>query len=79
MEKLAEVRQLADSVQKQVVEEAAEMLEHIPEASVVVTSVVASESALIASASEAPVQVSQTLNLPLITPSSVPFSNNSDN
>ena len=65
MEKLAEVRQLADSVQKQVVEEATELLEQIPEASVAATS----ESASIASVSEAPVQVTQTSNLPLIIPS----------
>jgi len=78
MEKLAEVRQLADSVQKQVVEEAAELLEQIPEASVAVTSVVASEPASIASVSEAPVQVSQTSNLPFIIPSPVPLSNDSD-
>ena len=49
MEKLAEVRQLADS-----------------------------ESASIASVSEALVQVTQTSNLPLIIPSPVPLSNDSD-
>jgi len=78
LEKLAEVRQLAGSVQKQVVEEAAELLEQIPEASVAVTSVVASESASIASVLEAPVQVTQTSNLPLIIPSPVSPSNDSD-
>ena len=57
MEKLAEVRQLADSVQKQVVEEVTELLEQILEASVAATSVVALESASIASVPEAPVQV----------------------
>ena len=72
MEKLAEVRQLADSVQKQVVEEVTELLEKIPEASVAATSVVASEFASIAFVSEAPVQVTQTSNLPLIIPSSKP-------
>jgi len=48
------------------------LLEQIPEASVAATSVVASESASIASVSEAPVQVTQTSNLPLIIPSSKP-------
>jgi len=78
MEKLAEVRKLADSVQKQVVEEAAEVLEQIPEASVAVTSVVASESASITSIPEIPVQVTQTLNLPLMISSPVSLSNDSD-
>ena len=54
------------------------MLEQIPEASVAATSVVASESASIASVSEAPVQVTQTSNLPLIIPSPAPLSNDSD-
>ena len=76
LEKLAEVRQLAGSVQKQVVEEAAELLEQIPEASVAVTSVVASESASIASVLEALVQVNS--NLPLIIPSPVSLSNDSN-
>ena len=64
LENLAEVRQLADSVQKQVVEEAAELLEQTPDTSVAVTSVIASESASIALVSEAPVQVTPTSNLP---------------
>ena len=78
LEKLAEVKQLADSAQKQVVEEAAKMLKQIPEASEAVISVDASESASIASISEVPVQVTQTSNLPLINPSPVPLSNDSD-
>jgi len=45
LEKLAEVRQLAGSVEKQVVEEAAKMLEQIQEASVADTLVAALESA----------------------------------
>ena len=78
LEKLAEARQLAGSVQKQVVEEAAELLEQIPEASVAVTSAVASESASIALIPKVPVQVTQTSNLPLIIPSPVSPSNDSD-
>jgi len=71
MEKLAEVKQLADSAQKQVVKEAAKMLKQIPEASEAVISVDASESASIASIPEVPVQVTQTSNLPFIIPSPV--------
>ena len=66
VQKIAEVRQIAGLVEQQVVEEAAEMLEQIPEASVADTSVAASESASIASLLEAPAQVTQTSNLPLI-------------
>ena len=54
------------------------MLKQIPEASVAVTSVDASKSASIASIPEAPVQVTQPSNLPLIIPSPVPLSNDSD-
>jgi len=73
LEKLAEVRQLAGSVEKQVVVEAAEILELIPEASAA-----APESTSVAEVSEAPVQVTQTSNLPLIIPSLVSPSNDSD-
>ena len=70
MERLAEVRQIADSVEKQAVKEAAEMLEKIPEASEAEGSV--------AIVSEAPAQVIQTSNLPLIIPTPVSPSNDSD-
>jgi len=73
VQKLAEVRQIASSVEHQVVEEAQEVLELIPEASVA-----APESTAVASVSEAPVQVTQTSNLPLIIPSPVSPSNDSD-
>jgi len=53
MEKLAEVRQIAGSVEKQVVKEAAEMLEKIPEASEANGSFVAPESTSVAEVSEA--------------------------
>jgi len=78
MEKLAEVKQLAESAQKQVVKEAAQMLKQIPETSEAVTFVDASESASIASIPEALVQVTQPSNLPLIILSPVPLSNDSD-
>jgi len=73
MEKLAEVRQIAGSVEKQVVKEAAEMLKKIPEASVA-----ASESASVAEVSEASAKVIQTSSLPLIIPTPVSPSNDSD-
>jgi len=77
LEKLAEVRQLASSVEKQVVEEAAEMLEQIPEASIADTSVAALESASIAEVSEASAKVIQTSSQPFIIPTSVSPSNDS--
>jgi len=78
LEKLAEVRRLAGSIEKQVVEEAAKMLEQIPEASVADTSVTASESASIAEVSEASAKVIQTSNLPFIIPTHVSPSDDSD-
>ena len=63
LQKLDEVRQIAGSVEDQVVEEAQEVLELIPEASVA-----APVSTAVAEVSEAPVQVTQTSNLPLIIP-----------
>ena len=70
---IAEVRQISGSVEQQVVEEAQEMLELIPEASAA-----APESTSVAEVSEAPAQVIQTSNLPLIIPSPVSPSNDSD-
>jgi len=78
LEKLAEVRRLAGSVEKQVVEEAAEMLKQIPEASVADTSVAASESASIAEVSEASAKVIQTSSLPFIKPTHTSPSDDSD-
>jgi len=63
VQKLAEVHQIAGSVEHQVVEEAQEVLELIPEASIA-----APVSTVVAEVSEAPVQVTQTSNLPLIIP-----------
>jgi len=73
LEKLAEVKQIADSVEKQAVKEVQEMLELIPEASAA-----APESTSVVEASEAPAQVTQTSNLPLIITSPVSPSNDSD-
>jgi len=73
VQKIAEVRQIAGSVEQQVVEEAQEVLELIPEASGA-----APESTSVAEVSEAPAQVIQTSNLPLIIPTPVSPSNDSD-
>jgi len=78
LEKLAEVRQIAGSVEKQVVKEAAEMLEKIPEASEADGSVAASESASIAEVSEASAKAIQTSSLPFIIPTPVSPSSDSD-
>jgi len=78
LEKLAEVRQIAGSVEKQVVKEAAEMLEKIPEASATDGSVAASESASVAEVSEASAKVIQTSSLPFIIPTPVSPSNDFD-
>jgi len=73
VQKIAEVRQIAGSVEQQVVGEAQELLELIPEASAA-----APESTSVAEASEASTQVIQTSNLPLIIPSPISPSNDSD-
>jgi len=73
VQKIAEVRQIAELVVQQVVEEAQEVLELIPEASAA-----APESTSIAEVSEAPAQVIQTSNLPFIISTPVSPSNDSD-
>jgi len=73
MEKLAEVKQIADSVEQFAVKEVTEMLEKIPEASVS-----APESASVAEVSEASAKVIQTSSLPFIIPTHVSPSNDSD-
>ena len=78
MEKLAEVRQIAGSVDKQVVKEAAEMLEKIPEASEADGSVAAPESTSVAEVSEASVPEIETSSLPFIIPTAVSPSNDFD-
>jgi len=78
MEKLAEVRRIAGSVEKQVVKEAAEILEKIPEASEADGSIAAPESTSVAEVSEASAQVIQTSSLPFIIPTPVSPSNDSD-
>ena len=72
MEKLAEVKQIADSVEQFSVKEVTEMLEQIPEASE------ALESASVAEESEASAKVIQTSSLPFIIPTPVSPSNDSD-
>jgi len=66
LEKLAEVKQIADSVEQFAVKEATEMLEKIPEASEVDASIAAPESASVAEVSEASAKVIQTSSLPFI-------------
>jgi len=78
LEKLAEVRRIASSVEKQAVKEATEMLEKIPEASEAEGSVAAPESISVAEVSEVSTQVIQTSNLPFIIPTPISPSNDSD-
>jgi len=78
LEKLAEVRRIASSVEKQAVKEAAEMLEKIPEASEAEGSVAAPESTSVAEVSEVSAQVIQTSNLPFIIPTPISPSNDFD-
>jgi len=72
MEKLAEFKQIADSVEQFAVKEVTEMLEKIPEASE------ALESASVAEVSEASAKVIQTSSLPFIIPTHISPSNDSD-
>jgi len=78
LEKLAEVKQIADSVEQFALEEAEEMLEKIPEASEADTSEAAPESASVAEASEVSAKVTQTSDLPFIIPTQISPSNESD-
>jgi len=78
MEKLVEVREIAGSVEKQVVKEVTKMLEKIPEASEADESIAAPESTSVAEVSEASAQVTQTSSLPFIIPTHVSPSSDSD-
>jgi len=78
LEKLAEVKQIADSVEQFAVKEAEEMLEKIPEALEADGSVVAPESATVAEASEASTKVTQTSDSPFIIPTHSSPSNEFD-
>jgi len=78
LEKLAEVKQIADSVEQFALKEATEMLEKIPEASEADGSVAAPESASVAEASEASAKVTQTSDLPFIIPTHISPSSESD-
>ena len=72
MEKLAEVKQIADSVEQFAIKEVIEMLEQIPKASK------APESASVAEVLKASAQVIQTSSLPFIIPTHISPSNDSD-
>jgi len=78
VQKIAEVRKIAGSVEQQDVVEAQEMLELIPEASEADGSIAALESASIAEVSEASAKVIQTLSLPFIIPTHISPSSDSD-
>jgi len=77
LEKLAEVKQIVDSVEQFALKETAEMLEKIPEASKADASEAAPESASVAEASEASAKVTQTSYSPFI-PTHISPSNESD-
>jgi len=78
MEKLAEVKQIDDTVEHLAVKEAKEMLEKIPEASEADASEAAPQSANVAEASKASPKVTQTSDLPFIIPTHISPSNESD-
>jgi len=78
MDKLAEVREIVGSVEKQVVREVTEMLKKIPEASEADGSVAAPVSTSVAEVSEASAQVTQTSRLPFIIPTHVSPSSDSN-
>jgi len=78
MEKLAEVKQIADTAEQLAVKEAKEMLENIPEASEADALEAAPQSATVDEASEASPKVTQTSDLPFIIPTHISPSNESD-
>jgi len=78
MEKLAEVKQIADTVEQLAVKEVKEMLEKIPEISEADASEAAPKSATVAEALEASPKVTQTSDLPFIIPTHISPSNESD-
>jgi len=75
VQKLDEVRKIAGLMEQQAVEEAGEMMELIPEAD---ASEAALESATVAEASEASAKEIQSSDLPLIIPTHISPSNESD-
>jgi len=78
VQKIAEVKKIAGSVEQETVEEAKEMLEQIPEASAANASEAALESATVAEASEASAKEIQSSDLPTTTPTPLSTSNDSD-
>jgi len=77
MQKIAEVKQIAGTVEKETMKEAKEMLEQISEASTANASEAAPESATVAEASEASAKEIQTSDLPTSTPTPLSTSNDS--
>ena len=78
MQKLAEVKKIAETVEQQTVKEAKEMLEQIQETSEADASEAALESATVAEASEASAKVIQTSDLLTTIPTPPSPSNDSD-
>jgi len=78
LEKLAEVKQIADSIEQFALKEAEEMLDNIPEALEAAASEAALESASVAEASKASAKVTQTSDSPFIIPTHSSPSNESD-
>jgi len=78
MQKIAEVKKIAGSVEQETVEEAKEILEQIPEASAANASEAAPESATAVEASEASAKENQTSDLPTTTSTPLSTSNDSD-
>jgi len=78
VQKIAEVRQIAGSVEQETVEEAKEILEQIPETSKADASEAAPESATVVEASEASAKENQTSDLPTSSPTPLSTSNESD-
>jgi len=78
MQKLAEVKKIAEIVEQQIVKEAKEMLEQIQETSEADASEAAHGSAIVAEASEASTKVIQTSYLPTTIPTPLSPSNDSD-
>jgi len=78
MQKMAEVKQIADTVEQLAMKEANEMLEKIPEASEADASEAAPQSATVDEASEASAKVTQTSDLSSIIPTPLSPSNEFD-
>jgi len=78
VQKIAEVKQIAGSVEQETVEKAKEILEQIPETSEADALEAAPESATMAEESEASAKKFQSSDLPTTSPTPLPTSNDSD-